>query len=85
MSRLRERAVLHCECELIVKWNEAESVLPMQAVRKGAASESSSDRSLPPLSYGVNVDSTLASTERGVTCIGSFKNAAPNFSPGPPQ
>jgi hypothetical protein len=28
---------------------------------------------------------TLASTERGVTCIGSFKNSAPNFSPGPLQ
>jgi hypothetical protein len=27
----------------------------------------------------------LASTERGVTCIGSFKNSAPNFSPGPLQ
>jgi hypothetical protein len=28
---------------------------------------------------------TLASIERGVTCIGSFKNSAPNFSPGPLQ
>jgi hypothetical protein len=26
-----------------------------------------------------------ASTERGVTCIGSFKNSASNFGPGPLQ